>query len=310
MLDANKRYHIIIKGIIEYDSSYDKNLISTFKNKYKYEDYYKRTYEYSYQIVDDKIEIEILDSKEKEKFFIFDDSEYPKRVTNFGNLFGNYYVRYLWKQVSDMDLYSITKGMQGNAFAILKFLGLSNLLNVVIKNKEDMFKHILKTKRCKQSNIDDILQSGQWSTKIECISDLELLGSYQDKTIYLCIDHIIDLFKELSEFDCEKWDDEFILFKKVFYHELGHLIFEKANNCKCVSKQTKERQANYIASDATNSLIDSYIEDITKLQPAEYHNPLLSFAHFVNKNKKEEFEFDELIEKYSEEVVKLFKGIK
>ena len=97
---------------------------------------------------------------------------------------------------------------------------------------------------------------------------------------------IIDLFKELNEFDYEKWDDEDILYKKVFYHELGHLIFEKANTCKCVSKQTKERQANYIASDATNSLIDSYIEDITKLQPVEYHNPLLSFAHFVNKNKK------------------------
>ena len=305
MLDANKSYHIIIKGIIEYDSLYDNNLISKFTSKY--EDYYKRTYEYSYQIVDDKIEIEILDSKDKEKFFIFDDSECLKRDIHFD--FETYYENYLKKIVSDMKLYSITEGMQGNAFAILKFLGLSNLLNVVIKNKEDMFKHILKTKRSKQENIDDILQSGQCSTKIECISDLELLGSYQDKTIYLCIDHIIDLFKELYEFDCEKWNDRDILFKKVFYHELGHLIFEKANNCKCVSKQTKERQANYIASDATNSLIDSYIEDITKLQPAEYHNPLLSFAHFVNKNKKEDYEFDELIKKYSEEVVKLFKGI-
>ena len=48
MLDANKRYHIIIKGIIEYDSLYENNLISKFKSKYKYEDYYKRTYEYSY----------------------------------------------------------------------------------------------------------------------------------------------------------------------------------------------------------------------------------------------------------------------
>ncbi len=306
MLDANKRYHIIIKGIIEYDSLYDKNLISTFKNKY--EDYFKRTYEYSYQIVDDKIEIEILDSKDKEKPFIFDDSECGIHFDS--RPLKTYYVSYLWKQVSDMDLYSITKGMQGNAFAIIKFLGLSNLLNVVIKNKEDMLKHILKTKRSKQENINDILQSGQWSTKIECISDLELLGSYKDKTIYLCIDHINDIFKELNEFDSEKWDDVDILYKKVFYHELGHLIFEKANTCKCVSKQTKERQANYIASDATNSSIDSYIEDITKLQPVEYHNPLLSFAHFVNKNKKEEFEFDELIEKYLEEVVKLFKGIK
>lgn len=169
----------------------------------------------------------------------------------------------------------------------IKFVGALSLANVKIISKKSMYQKNFG-KKIEESPIEkDRIYSEMPTTKIIIENPLMLMGYYDSssRTIYLCHDNIIEVSKELSlvvpEYTHDQWFD--ILWEIVFFHELGHTIFTCFDSG---DKKTEEQRANFISSSATNGKYDEIINRLTKIQPQEYQDPILSFAFWTLNNVK------------------------
>lgn len=106
----------------------------------------------------------------------------------------------------------------------------------------------------------------------------------ENNIVCLCEDNIKLVFDDLSKQDLLFCDLE--EFKEIVYmHELGHLVFSYTNS---LDREVQEKQANYFSSLAFEGKYDFEIKETTKVQPLEYHNPLLVSNRIKNPKKYEE----------------------
>lgn len=112
----------------------------------------------------------------------------------------------------------------------------------------------------------------------------EPLQDDENNVICLCRENIKQVYDEfkgkgLFVIDYDKFE------ALVFLHELGHLVFSYIKNN---DRELQEKQANYFASLALKGLCDFEIKELSKIQPIEYHNPLLVSYRIKNTKKYEE----------------------
>ncbi len=133
---------------------------------------------------------------------------------------------------------------------------------------------------------------------MEYFNDIgEKIEDNENNIVCLCEDNIKLVLKELKD-EKKKVNCCFEEFKEIVYmHELGHLVFSYTNS---LDRDVQEKQANYFASLALEGKYDFEIKEITKIQPLEYHNPLL-----VSNRIKDPIKYEEQVEGlYEGKVVK------
>ena len=194
----------------------------------------------------------------------------------------------LFKEYSNITL---EKAKSGNFKDLIHFVVYHTIKNIGVKSVDEMIeKRWLdvcndKAYLSKLSGLD--LMSMDLNENIlapikklfweKCTyKDLELyqrLGYYCCNEVYLCDNLMKEIASLSSPSNLVKQVEIFEqLYKKVFTHEMGHLVFDWTGEA---DKSKKEKQANYFSSYINNGEIDDFIVAFTKKQPKEYRNPYL-----------------------------------
>lgn len=173
------------------------------------------------------------------------------------------------------------KTKSGDIKDLIHFVAYHTIKKIGIKPKEEMIiwweeynKHTEN-----RENVDDLILDNSKTVKSE------LLGYYCNKEVYLCDELIREHARSLAEefmgycFGEEKPDLEKateniynLLYKNVFTHEMGHLVFDWVGT---KDRKKQEKQANYFSSYINDGEIDDFIKEFTRRQPKEYRNPYL-----------------------------------
>ena len=194
----------------------------------------------------------------------------------------------LFKQYSNITL---EKAKSGNFKDLIHFVTFHSIEKIGLKSVDDMIEHrwgeicVDKTYLSKLSGLDltsvdlneNILLPIKKAFIEKCYyKDSELyqrLGYYSNNEVYLC-DNLIKQVASMSSPSDLKKQSEFFeqLYKKVFTHEMGHLVFDWVWT---KDREKQEKQANYFSSYINDGEIDDFIKKFTRRQPKEYRNPYL-----------------------------------
>ena len=217
------------------------------------------------------------------------------------------YIRYLEKQIA--ALYYAYKSAADDVsdidkLCIVRLLGILSLEKVKFVDELEILDIISQIQRkFEPLHRDIIFEKERPTTPIEQLGYVDAMGCYckEEKTIYICIDNISKVAYELSI------DDENLL-EIVFYHELGHAVFAYHDlPFDLNGRKKQERQANYIASDATSGKFDTVIKQLSEEQLPQYKNPLLSKEFYVFEKKPlDHKEYKETCEEYEKSVKNLY----
>ena len=203
---------------------------------------------------------------------IFEDNKQKERLKD------------LFDKYSDKTL---EKAKSGDFKDLIHFVAYHTIEKTGVKPKEEM----VRLRKEIYKNIEEFNKDYTWveesfntlkqdkeKLEIEKIEIIELLGCYvsKEKAVYLCD----ELIKETAQVNSDDQIDILspqgclyhTIYKKVFTHEFGHLVFDWVNS---KNREIKEKQANYFSSYITDGEIDEFIKEFTKNQPTEYHNPYL-----------------------------------
>ena len=173
----------------------------------------------------------------------------------------------LFKKYSDKTL---EKAKSGDFKDLIHFVAYHTIEKIGIKPKDEMVRL--------RKEIYKKIEEDKEKPEIEKIVKTEALGCYvpNEKAVYLCD----ELIKETAQVNSDDNIDILspqgclyhTIYKKVFTHEFGHLVFDWVNS---KNREIKEKQANYFSSYIIDGEIDEFIKEFTKIQPVEYHNPYL-----------------------------------
>lgn len=147
------------------------------------------------------------------------------------------------------------------------------------------FIHFITYHTVEKLGIKPIKEMIDWWKNKEIEDGYSLLGYYCNHAVYLC-DKLIkeradNLTEEYAEYlfgeeqiDLTQAKENLynLLYKKVFTHEFGHLVFDWVGE---TNREQKEKQANYFSSYINDGTIDKFIKEFTRRQPAVYHDPYL-----------------------------------
>lgn len=133
--------------------------------------------------------------------------------------------------------------------------------------------------------IDNPLNQAELMTLLGKYSDGK--NDFDDRVITLCLINIERTAQHLSEtinMSCYDYESvRSILIKKVFYHEMGHMIFRKISSRQ--NRGGKEKTANWVACLSYDQENVEHIRKITyelcRKQTESYHNPII-IPDFVN----------------------------
>lgn len=197
----------------------------------------------------------------------------------------------LAKLFNDYSKNTLEKAKSGNFKDLIHFATYHTIERIGLKKEDDMIEYRWreissdKAYLSELSGLDltnvDLNDNTLLSIKNKFIEkcnnkDLErsqLLGYYSNKEVYLCDELIKEKASLASPSDLKKQAEFFEqLYKKVFTHEMGHLVFDWVGS---KNKEKQEKQANYFSSYINDGTMDKFIKDFTKKQPKEYRNPYL-----------------------------------
>ena len=240
------------------------------------------------------IETEIKMGKES----IFDDES----IKHYKKNLENWYKKYLFKQwlVLNYAYEYDSEPSQTNLLSLVRILGILSLKKIKFVDELEI-KDIISKDEPKHRDI--IFEKERPITPIDELGFVDAMGCYskEEKTIYICLDNIDETHDTLS-FDSED------LLEIVFYHELGHSIFAYQDlPFNMTGRIKQEKQANYIASSATDGKFDTIIKKLSEEQLSQYRNPLLSKEFYVfEKNPLDFIKYNEICEEYEKSVMELY----
>lgn len=227
----------------------------------------------------------------------------------------------LFKQYSNITL---EKAKGGGFKDLIHFITFHSIEKIGLKSVDDMIEHrwgelcsdkkyLSKLSKLDLTSVDlneNILLPIKKSFIEKCYyKDLELyqrLGYYSNNEVYLCDNLIKQVASMSSPSDLKKQSESFEqLYKKVFTHEMGHLVFDWVGT---KVREKQEKQANYFSSCINDGAMDKFIKDFTKKQPKEYRNPYLKGdtraeeLYIITKGDKRKMALlDDLIKKFRED---------
>ncbi len=183
------------------------------------------------------------------------------------------------KQKEQFEMYStitLQKAETKDFHDLLHFVAYHSVHKICNKSKEEM---------CRFRMMQYKKQLGDEADPLWRPIQSELLGYYEKDKVYLCPELIEKTADDLAKkyFGSLLGNEQIdltepnkamqqLLYKKVFIHEFGHLVFDWAQ---AKDREVREKQANYFSSYITDGALDEFISDFTRKQPKEYHVPYL-----------------------------------